>query len=122
MSSTEAEVMAINNTVCQIHYIRNLFEPLRLDLTRPITLYNNNQSVICIVTEATGKIYHRALKHTDIKIKHLHEQVACKTVVIKYCSTNKMPADLLTKGLTEAKLRGLLLRISLKDLPRGVLG
>jgi hypothetical protein len=116
MSFTEA---AINDMVCQIHYIRKLFKPLGLDLTRPITLYNNNQSTICIATKATGKIYHRyrgALKHTDLKIKHLHEQVARKTMVIKYCSTNKMPADLLTKGLTETNL---LLRIGLKDLPSG---
>jgi hypothetical protein len=33
---------------------------------------------------------------------HLREQVACKTMVIKYCLTNEMLADLLTKGLTEA--------------------
>jgi hypothetical protein len=92
MSSTEAEVMAINDMVCQICYIRKLFEPLGLDLTRLIMLYNDNQSVIRIVTEATGKIYHRVLKHTDIKI-----------------------AKLLTKELTKAKLRGLLPRIRLKD-------
>jgi hypothetical protein len=83
---TEAEVMAINDTVCQLCYIRKLFEPLGIDLTRAITLYNDNQSVIKIVTDPTGKTYRRALKHTDIKIKHLHEQVVQKTVVVKYCS------------------------------------
>jgi hypothetical protein len=71
------------------------------------------------MTDATGKIYRGALKHTDIKIKHLCEQVARKTVVIKYCSTDEMPADLLTKGLTQAKLTGLLPRISLRDLSSG---
>jgi hypothetical protein len=65
MSSTKTEVTAINDTVCQIHYIRKLFEPLRLDLTRLITLYHDNQSMIHIVTEAMGKIYHGVLKHTN---------------------------------------------------------
>jgi hypothetical protein len=61
ISLTEAK---INDTVCQLCYIRKLFEPLRIDLTRVITLYNDNQSTIKIVTDPTGKTYHRALKHT----------------------------------------------------------
>jgi hypothetical protein len=71
------------------------------------------------MTNTTGKIYRGALKHTYIKIKHLHKQVACKTIVIKYCSTNGMAADLLTKGLTQVKLMGLLPRIGLRDLSSG---
>jgi hypothetical protein len=43
-------------------------------LDRPITLFNNNQSMIQNVTRAMVKIYCGVLKCT-IKIKHLHEQV-----------------------------------------------
>lgn len=82
-------------------------------------LYNDNQSAIKIMTDPTGKTYRGALKHTDIKIKHLREQVARKTVIVKYCSTNEMPADLLTKGLTKAKLKRLLPRIGLRNLSSG---
>jgi hypothetical protein len=56
--------------MCQICYIRKLFELLGLDLTRPVTLFNDNQSMIQIVTRAMWKIYRGALKHTNIKIKH----------------------------------------------------
>jgi hypothetical protein len=110
---------SINDTVHQLHYIRKLFKPLRINSTRAITLYNNNQSTIKIVTDLTGKTYRGALKHTDIKIKHLCKQVAQKTVIVKYCSTKEMPADLLTKGLTKAKLKGLLPRIGLRNLSSG---
>jgi hypothetical protein len=61
---TEAEVMAINDMVRQLRYIRKLFELLGIDLTRVITLYNDNQSAIKIVTDLMGKTYCRALKHT----------------------------------------------------------
>jgi hypothetical protein len=59
--------------------------------------------MIQIATGATGKIYRGALKHTNIKIKHL-EQVAHKTIIIKYCSTNEMLVDLLIQGLTYAMI------------------
>jgi hypothetical protein len=39
MLLTEAEVMAINDMVCQVHFIKKLFEPLRLDLTRLVVLF-----------------------------------------------------------------------------------
>jgi hypothetical protein len=81
-------------------------------------LYNDNQSAIKIVTDLWGRPPWGPQAHR-IKIKHLCEQVAWKTVIVKYCLTKEMLADLLTKGLTEAKLKGLLLRIRLRNLSSG---
>jgi hypothetical protein len=48
------------------------------------------------LTEA--KVMAQAHQHQH---QHLHKQVARKTIVIKYCSTDEIPANLLIKGLTD---------------------
>jgi hypothetical protein len=55
---------------------------------------------------------------TNIKVKHLCEQVACKVIVIKYCPTDEMLADMLTKGLTSVKLTSLLPKVKEEEEPQ----
>ena len=53
---------------------------------------------------------HGRAKHIDIKYHFIREQVNSGTIELKYCQSEKMIADILTKGLPReqfAKLRQL---------------
>jgi hypothetical protein len=44
-------------------------------------------------------VNHGRAKHIDIKYHHIRDEVKNGEVEVVYCSTDKMLADLLTKGL-----------------------
>ena len=43
--------------------------------------------------------FHRRAKHIDIKHHFVRERVSDGSIELKYCPTNEMVADILTKGL-----------------------
>ena len=61
------------------------------------TIYEDNQSAISM---CKNPHYHGRAKHIDIHHHYIREQVSSKTIEVKYCPTDKMAADIFTKGLT----------------------
>jgi len=74
-----------------------------------------------MIVKSLSGTYHGHLRHYDIKIEHLHDESAKGKIVIDYCPTNDMPADLLTKALTCAKLWHLcdILQLGTLDIMQG---
>jgi hypothetical protein len=60
-----------------------------------------------MLAQANQQAFHPRTKHIDIKVSHLREVVASKTVVLLHCPTGQMIADMLTKALPRAKLEEL---------------
>ena len=58
-------------------------------------IYEENQSAISL---AKNPQFHGRAKHIDIRHHFVHEKVADGTVELKYCRTEDMVADILTKG------------------------
>ena len=54
--------------------------------------------------------------HIDIKYHFVREKVADSTIQLKYCPTNEMLADMLTKGITHEKFARLCNRCGVKDM------
>ena len=50
---------------------------------------------------------HSRTKHIDIKYHYIREAVNEKLISIRYCCTEKMLADILTKGLHKIKFEDL---------------
>ena len=50
---------------------------------------------------------HGKSKHIDIKYHYIREQVSKKKIEVKYCQTENMVADMLTKGLGKQKFERL---------------
>jgi hypothetical protein len=70
---------------------------------------NNNQSAIALMT-ARHSSYIGNQKHYDIKVKHAHDTIKAGHVLLSYCPTTELPANLLTKpwiqfNKLKAKLR-----------------
>lgn len=64
--------------------------------TAAMVIYEDNQSAISL---ARNPQFHGRAKHIDIRHHFVRDQVANETVELKYCRTENMVADILTKGL-----------------------
>ena len=83
-------------------------EDLGKRITTPTIVYKDNQGAIELTKNAK---YHGRTKHIDISHHFVRERVISKEIMIKYCPTNEMVADIMTKGLAKPsfqKLRKLL--------------
>ena len=92
----------MSECVKHISFINNLLTDLNIQLESAVPLYEDNQAAIQLATDATdiSKIRHLAAKYHLIR-----EYVADGSVVLKYCPTTKMLADMMTKALPQTLLR-----------------
>ena len=61
--------------------------------------YEDNQSAISIAQNAQ---FHGRTKHIDMRHHFVREKVNDGTIELKYCRSDRMLADMLTKGLPGA--------------------
>lgn len=98
----EAEYMALSEATKETIYLRNLLQHIKAySLSQNATeIYCDNQSAIEL---CKNSVYHARSKHIDIKYHFSREAQERGDIVVKYISTNVMPADILTKSLTKNK-------------------
>ena len=115
LSTAEAEYIALSQAAQEAVWLRSLYVNLKLEMTAPTVVYEDNQSAICIAKNPQS---HGRSKHIDIKYHFIREQVQQKTIEVKYCKTEDMIADLLTKGLGKEKFEKLRSMTGLTELNR----
>jgi hypothetical protein len=96
VSSAEAEYVALYMAAKQCVWVQSILQELRLPLARPITIYEDNTATINI---AENPVLSEKTKHISIKFHYTRDIVKEKHVVLAYCPTEKMIADILTKPL-----------------------
>ena len=95
LSTAEAEYVALSTAAQEAVWLKHL----NYDLTgavAPIMINEDNQSAIAI---AKNPQFHGRVKHISIKYHFVREQVNSNNIMLKYCRTSEMIADMLTKGL-----------------------
>lgn len=101
LSSTEAEFVALAECCQELTWIVRLLQDFSVDVPAPVLIHEDNQS--CIKQLESTKINNRS-KHVDTKyhfVRKLHEE---GLIDVRYCPTDQMVADMLTKPLTPQKL------------------
>jgi hypothetical protein len=109
LSTSEAEYMALCATVMEATYLKQLLFDIGIDQSKPITIYEDNQSCIAM---ARNPINHSRTKHINIRFHYVREQVKKETIKLEYLPTEGQVADMLTKGLPKTRLmiiRGLIM-------------
>ena len=96
LSTAEAEYIALASTAQEAVWLRQLTTELGSDSTEAITIFEDNQAAISM---SKNPQYHGRAKHISIKYHFIREQVNDGRVTLKYCPTQDMIADMLTKGL-----------------------
>lgn len=100
LSTTEAEYMAVSEASTEAVFLRNLCKEV-LALSPEITiLYSENQGAIKL---AHNPVFHKRSKHIDIRYHCIRSWISENKFVLKYISTEKMIADMLTKSLGQNK-------------------
>ena len=98
LSTAEAEYVALSSAVQESVWMRRLLSELEYPPGGPTTILEDNQSSIAM---ARNPKFHGRAKHIDIKHHFVREQVSDGLIRLKYCPTNEMVADILTKGLAQ---------------------
>jgi hypothetical protein len=90
-SSTEAELVGVNDVMPQVLWTRYFLSAQGYDTTENI-VYQDNQSAILLEKNGKGSSSKRT-RHIDIRYFFVTDRVASKEVSIEYCPTGDMIAD-----------------------------
>jgi transposase InsO family protein len=86
----------------ELLWIRRLLEDFHIEQTKPIRIYEDNQSAIKLIK--TGESRNKT-KHIDVKYHFVTDLEKKKIIEIRYCPTAEMIADMMTKPLGAVKLK-----------------
>jgi hypothetical protein len=96
LSTAEAEYIALASAAQEAVWMRRLITDINCGSEGAMVIFEDNQSAICM---AKNPQYHGKSKHIGIKYHFIREQVSNGVVELKYCPTEEMVADMLTKAL-----------------------
>ena len=65
----------------------------------PTLIYEDNQGAIQLTRNPR---FHKRTKHIDICYRFVRDRVSLNEIVVDYCPTQDMVADIMTKGLPKA--------------------
>lgn len=100
LSSMEAEYVALCEASQETVWLRQLLSDFGETQVQPTVLREDNQGCLAFVlNERTS----RRSKHISTKERFVQELCAKKDIVLEYCSTDRMLADILTKPLGPQK-------------------
>ena len=98
LSTAESEYIALCLSVQEAVWLRRVMADMGSEQFGATLVYTGNQAAE--VMAGRGVSAHSRTKHIAVRFHYVREQVAAKTVFVKWITTQKMLADLLTKPLT----------------------
>lgn len=112
-SSAEAEYRAMANGICELLWIKRIFEDLRLELELPMKLYCDNKAAISI---AQNPVQHDRTKHIEIDRHFVKENLEAGVICIPFVASEDQTADILTKGLFKSSFDLLVSKLGMYDI------
>ncbi len=96
-SSTEAELVGVNDVLPQVLWTRYFLEAQGYNILESV-IYQDNQSAILLEKNGRSSSSKRT-RHINVCYFFVTDRVAANEVKIKYCPTEDMIADFFTKPL-----------------------
>jgi hypothetical protein len=96
LSTTEAEYVAISETVREIKFILQVLESMNLDMDYPVTVLVDNVGAIFLANNRTTG---ERTKHVDIRHHFVREHIEDGIVKIVFVRSKNNDADIFTKNL-----------------------
>lgn len=112
-SSSEAELRALAQGVCELIWIKRILRELKLQRTEPLKLYCDNKSAINI---AHNPVHHDRTKHVEIDRHFIKEKIEGKELCVVYIPSKQQQADILTKGLSKESFNELVCKLGMSNL------
>jgi hypothetical protein len=102
-SSTEAELVAMDDIIAKVLWTKQFLECQGYTIVQNIVLRDNQSSM---KLEQNGKASSgKRTRHFNIKYFYITDLINRKEVSIRYCPTDDMIADYMTKPLTGSKFK-----------------
>jgi len=95
LSTTEAEFVALATASTEILWLKQLLSELRISITDPIPVFEDNQS--CIHALKTWD--QKRMKHIDVKYNFIRDLQREHIFLVQYIQTQNQKADFMTKPL-----------------------
>ena len=99
-STTEEEYVALSTASQEAVWLRRLLQNVLKKQDNPTVVYEDNQGTIELTKNPK---FHNRTKHIDVSYHFVREQVDNKVISVKYCRTEDMLADVMTKGLSKVQ-------------------
>ncbi len=98
LSTAEAEYMSLTMAAKEGIWLNRLLAEMevRKEPSKPVVLFEDNQSAIAM---SKNPQFHRRSKHIDVRYHFVRDESRHGTIQVKYCKTEDMIADMLTKAL-----------------------
>ncbi len=100
LSTTEAEYMATSQCTKEALWLRKLLDDVGYVQDNATLILSDNQGSISL---AKNPIHHSRTKHIDIQHHFIREKLENGEIELKYCATEDMVADVLTKALAKER-------------------
>ena len=111
-STAQAEYVALSHTTKEAVFLRQLLSELEGTDYGPVSVQEDNQAAIAI---AKNPVFYSKTKHIDISYHYTREAIVDRQIVLQYCNTDDMIADILTKPLVRSRFEKLCSRLGLSD-------
>lgn len=102
LSTCEAEYMALASTIQECLYLKELLGDMDSYKYTQTVIHEDNQGTIAL---ARNPVKRKRCKHIDIKYHFIRSTVNEGKVILTYCSTSEMVADVMTKPVNKCKLK-----------------
>lgn len=97
LSTAEVEYIALANATQESLWLQQILTDLRKKQSTCMVIYEDNQSAISM---AKNPQFDGRAKQIDIKYHFIRDHVSSGKMELRYCKTNDMVADIMTKGLS----------------------
>jgi len=114
-SSTEAELLGLTQAAKETYWWKRFFNGLELDLQQDITIQCDNSQTINLLTKNAPELVTK-LKHVDVHRHWLRQEIQNRNILLEWIPTNQMPADGLTKPLTQQNHSKFIRMLNLQDI------
>lgn len=104
LSYSEAEYIALSDGCQEMLWLTKLLKDFQEDVQLPVKMYEDNQSCIKL---ANNQKFSKRSKHIDTKYHFIKDLIRGNKILLEYCATENMIADMLTKTIPRMKLRKL---------------
>ena len=100
LSTAEAEYAALTQAAKEVIWLQNLLKDLGMTKYAPKIINVDNQGTIAL---AENPIHHARTKHLDVQLQFVRNSIENGVIELKYCPTDVMLADIMTKALAKEK-------------------